>query len=124
MQQKERDRGHRGRPVDRLPDDPLPGVEEDPVLGDEAPDHRAAERDEGEDARAEIEEVPDPVTSDQHDHGYEKQDGSRRRPVGRAARFGERTVTTTRVHGGNSERFGKAVPLPHSKWRPTDGYEV
>lgn len=29
-----------------------------------------------------------------------------------------------RVHGGNSERFGKAVPLPHSKRSHTDGYEV
>ncbi|MBB4715283.1 hypothetical protein SAMN06272771_2582 [Streptomyces sp. Ag82_O1-12] len=30
-----------------------------------------------------------------------------------------------RVHGGNSERFGKAaVPLPNSKRSHTDEYEV
>ncbi|GED87103.1 hypothetical protein TNCT6_41880 [Streptomyces sp. 6-11-2] len=108
----------------RLAHDPLARVEDDPVLGDQAPDHRAAERDEGEHARAEVQELAELAASGQHDHGYEEQDDSRRHPIGRAARFGEGAVTATRVHGGDSERFGKAVPGTNSKWLQTEQYAV
>ncbi|GDY65643.1 hypothetical protein SAV14893_050360 [Streptomyces avermitilis] len=107
-----------------LRDDALARVEEQPVRCDQAPDHGAGEGDQRQHAGAEVEEVPESITSDQHNHGYEQQSGSRRRTVGRSARCGERAVTTTRVHGGNSEQFGKAVPLPHSKWLQTERYEV
>ncbi|GAA3526051.1 hypothetical protein GCM10022295_05140 [Streptomyces osmaniensis] len=124
VHQEEGDRGDGGHPVDALRDDPLAGVEDHPVLGDQTPDDRAGEADEREDTGTEVEELLEPGAAEQHYQGYEKQNSGGRNPVGRPARPGERTVTTTRVHGGNSERFGKAVPLPHSKWLHTGGYGV
>jgi len=124
VQQEERDRAHGGDPVHALGDDPLPGVEDQPVLCDESPDHGTGQEDERHHARSEVEEVLEPDTSVHHDQRDGQQEDGRRHPIGRPARPGERAVATTRVHGGNSERFGKAVPLPHSKWRHTDGYGV
>ena len=77
VQQQEGDRGHRGRPVHGLGDQPLARVEEQPVGGDESPDHGAGEGDQRQHAGAEVEEVAEFVTSDQHDDGYEQQRGSR-----------------------------------------------
>ncbi|AKZ55668.1 hypothetical protein SAM23877_2619 [Streptomyces ambofaciens ATCC 23877] len=122
VHQQEHDRGDRGGAVHRLGQDALAGVEDHPVLGDEPPDHGAAEEDEGEDAGAEVEELGEGVVHRAvvRHHGRPPHV----RDVREGGELSLRGWNGGGFMGATPERFGKAVPLPHSKWRHTREYEV